>query len=189
MTSLALSYIVFREEHQVAARRFFIALGIFLIGIPFGFLISSLFAYSTPFAEALVFTLFLTAWLLFSSMWTRSARFVYWCMHIAVWLFCLSLIIVISAASNDNGSLFWIFIPLPIGLSTLLGAFYGKIIAIFSNVSILKRPYQQPSPPPYQQGYKGPEQPRAAYEEGGQQHSYPSYEQPQAQYPQGMIQQ
>ena len=169
--------------------------GIFLIGLAIAF-------FSGHFLPVLFVTLAFTS--LLGSASSLRPNGIYGGLYSFVWLLGLALCFAIG---------FWPWILVIVGLSAILGAMRGPIMAALLGVGFLGantmtnqppsyQPYQPPPPyqeqpgyQQYQQGYQAPIQPQETYQEGGQPHQYPpypqpqqpvqpQYEQPQAQYPQ-----
>jgi hypothetical protein len=173
-----------------------IAGGIFLIGLALAFIFGD---FNLPiFFVALAFST------LVGSMGSRNPRRIYGGFYGFFWLMALAVFFM-------TGS--WIVFLLAAGISAILGAMAGQIIASLGSMTFFgtaqqqppqpyyqppqqpyqppQQPYQPPQQPyqPYQEGYQPPQPPAETYQEGGEQHPYPSqpsqpYEQPQAQYPQ-----
>lgn len=170
-------------------RRFVIAFGVFLIGIPIAFVIANWAAYSGSSIGGLVFFFFLASWLVMSSLWTRSAKTVYWCLQLVIWVISIGILSSVMSLYMYESNFLWIWLPLPVGLSIILAALYKKAILFLSNLPFLRQPVFRPTRPPYQQGYRASQQPKAVYEESIPYYPYPDQEQPQAQYPPTMTQQ
>lgn len=165
--------------------------GIFLIGLAIAF-------FSGHFLPVLFITLAFTS--LLGSASSLRPNGIYGGLYSFVWLLGLAFCFAFG---------FWPWILVIVGLSAILGAMRGPIMAAILGVGFLGantmtnqppsyQPYQPPPPyqeqpgyQQYQQGYQAPVQPQETYQEGGQPHQYPpqqpvqpQYEQPQAQYPQ-----
>lgn len=97
------------------------------------------------------------------------------------------------------GVAFWPWILLVCGVSAIVGALAGPIIARIEGMGSMDaaslanrqpQPTDQQPYQPYEQGYQPPPQAPGAYQEGGEvydqppQQQQPQYEQPQVQYPQ-----
>jgi hypothetical protein len=158
-----------------------IATGIFLIGLALAFIFGG---FNLPiFFVALAFSS------LVGSMSSRNPRGLYGGLYGFFWLIALAVFFMTNS---------WIVFLLAAGISAILGAMAGQIIAGLGSMAFFGTPqqqppqqYYQPPQPPYQEGYQPPQQPAETYQEGGEQYPYPSqpsqqYEQPQAQYPQQM---
>lgn len=180
-------------------RAFITIFGMMLIGLPFAFLMAY-FAYGA--ASALIFTIFMSTWTLLSGYLIRSAKGMYWSLHLTGWILGIGLSIYSANLYYFNpyyGYVYPIFffypiwILLPLGFSTVLGAQYPAVMAFLNRLNFLQpratpqqeSPRAQTVPLPlsetsYQQGYQAGK----IYEEGGKVFSYPQeQEQPQAHYP------
>src|ERR1019366_6362932 len=119
----------------------------------------------------------------------RNPQSIYGGLYGFFWLMALAIFFM-------TGS--WIVFLLAGGISAILGAMAGQIMAGLGSMAFFRTPQQQPPQryyqpsqtpyQPYQEGYQPPQPPAETYQEGGQQYPYPAqeYEQPQAQYPQQM---
>jgi hypothetical protein len=159
-----------------------IASGIFFIGLALAFVFGD---FNLPiFFVALAFST------LVGSMGARNPRGIYGGLYGFFWLIALAVFFMTNS---------WIVFLLAAGISAILGAIAGPIMAGLGSMAFFATPqqqppqqyYQPPQPPyqPYQGGYQPPQPPAETYQEGGEQYPYPSqpsqhYEQPQAQYPQ-----
>jgi hypothetical protein len=147
-----------------------IAGGIFFIGLALAFIFGG---FNLPiFFVALAFSS------LVGSMGSRNPRGIYGGLYGFFWLIALAVFFMTNS---------WIVFLLAAGISAILGAMAGQIIASLGSMAFFGTPQQQPP----QQYYQPPQQPAETYQEGGEQYPYPSqpsqqYEQPQAQYPQQM---
>ncbi|MEO8955661.1 MAG: hypothetical protein ABI396_03795 [Ktedonobacteraceae bacterium] len=170
--------------------------GIFLIGLAIAF-------FSGHFLPVLFVTLAFTS--LLGSASSLRPNGIYGGLYGFVWMLGLAFCFAFG---------FWPWILVIVGLSAILGAMRGPIMAaivgtgIFGASQPAQSSYQPYQPPPtyqeqpgsgyqpYQQGYQAPVQPQETYQEGGQPYQYPpqsqqpqqpvqpQYEQPQTQYPQ-----
>ncbi len=154
--------------------------GIFMIGLAIAF-------FSGHFLPVLFVTLAFTS--LLGSVSSLRPNGIYGGLYSFVWLLGLAFCFVFG---------FWPWILVIVGLSAILGAMRGTIMAAILGMGFLGAnsmtnqppPYQpyQPTPPyqeqpgyqQYQQGYQPPAQPQETYQEGGQPHQYP----PPSQQPQ-----
>src|ERR1019366_1591214 len=105
----------------------------------------------------------------------RNPQSIYGGLYGFFWLMALAIFFM-------TGS--WIVFLLAGGISAILGAMAGQIMAGLGSMAFFRTPQQQPP----QRYYQPPQPPAETYQEGGQQYPYPAqeYEQPQAQYPQQM---
>jgi hypothetical protein len=176
-------------------RAFLSVLGLNLIGAPIAIFMASHF--SGP-AGTAVFLFTMAFWSFITGFIARSARGMYWALHISAWFVGLGLTTI--PLTYDYYSPSWYWIIFPIGVSIFLFAQYKTILDNLSRNPFFRdrqpQPqspsHLQPSQPSYEQGYL-PAQPtvKAAYEEGGKLYPYGGQttgEQAKAQYPQGMIQ-
>ncbi len=79
-------------RHIKVLRPFVTFFGIFLIGVPFTFLLAKNPYYGTQ--DPVILTISLTIWALVSGLFTRSARGIYWALHVAAWIFGVGIAIV-----------------------------------------------------------------------------------------------
>ncbi len=176
------------SQKRNSLRTFAIVFGLFLAGIPLAFLLAGQFINEGGSAQPLIFLLFLAAWTSIGTLiilYVRmSAKTLYWCLHIALWLFAI-------VFGGIVGSIYfwfpgWLALLFSIGGSLLLATFYKPFMARFSGKTGPQpgHPYQSS----YQQGYRPTLQNPVRYPE--EDSAYLSHhEQPQANYPQGMTQQ
>jgi hypothetical protein len=167
--------------------------GIVLIGIALAFAFGGGTFFLPIFFIALAFSI------LVGSFSTYNPRGLYGGFYGFLWMLILALFFITHS---------WIWFLVGAGISAILGAFAGPIMAALLGAGIFAatrnnppyqqpyQPYQQPNQPyqqpyqPYQQGYQPPPpQPTETYQEGGQQYQYPPqqqppYQQPEVQYPQ-----